>query len=75
MSGVSQGDSTPDFLRTAVEYRDRLKAELARVDQFLGTAGRRPEAGSAEYPEFLLLGDDEVLESLLPHWPGSSGIH
>ena len=75
MSGASQSDTMPAFLRTAVEYRDRLKAELARVDAFLSVAGKRPAAAGAEYPEFLLLGDDEVLESLLPDRPVSRSVH
>lgn len=79
MSGASQAETMPDFLRTAQEYRDRLKAELSRVDTFLSVAAERRESGSGpgetEYPEFLLLGDDEVLETLLPDQPGSRSVH
>lgn len=75
MSSTSRVETTPDFLRTAVEYRDRLKAELAKVDEFLSQAGRRPASGKREYPEFLLTGNDEVLELLSPHGAGSDTIH
>lgn len=75
MSDLSQSDATPDFLKTAVEYRDRLKAELAKVDEFLETAGRRPGAGHRDYPDFLLIGNDEVLDSLRPGEPRSRAVH
>ena len=75
MSGTSRVDTTPDFLRTAVEYRDRLKAELAKVDEFLAQADRRAECGNREYPEFLLTGNDEVLELLRPPGAGADTIH
>jgi len=75
MSGASQSDTTPDFLRTAVEYRDRLKAELAKVDEFLRTADKRKGSGRPEYPEFLLTGNDELLDALLPEGFGSHSVH
>lgn len=75
MSRASHVDSTPDFLRTAVEYRDRLKAELARVDEFLSTAGKQAGSGRAEYPEFLLMGNDELLDALVSDGIGSRAIH
>lgn len=75
MSGTSRVDTTPDFLRTAIEYRDRLKAELAKVDAFLSQADRRPQGGGAEYPEFLLMGNDEVLEALNPGGVRSDTVH
>lgn len=75
MSCMSPVDTTPDFLRTAMEYRDRLKAELAKVDDFLRQADKRPEAGTSDYPDFLLIGNDEVLEVLGPHGSGSGSIH
>ena len=80
MSGTSRVDTTPDFLRTAIEYRDRLKAELAKVDKFLSEADRRHSDGDAggrraEYPEFLLMGNDEVLEALNPGGVKSDTIH
>lgn len=88
MSGTSRVETTPDFLRTAIEYRDRLKAELAKVDAFLSQADRRqpaqqsgkhPEtrtgARKAEYPEFLLMGNDEVLEALHPMGVKSEAVH
>lgn len=75
MSGASQVDATPDFLRTAEEYRDRLKAELAKVDAFLRSADTRRGPGRAEYPEFLLTGNDELLDALLPQGFGSQSVH
>ncbi len=104
MSGTSHVETTPDFLRTAMEYRDRLKAELAKVDAFLSQADRRqadrqtdkhsdkrpdrhsdkqPDrhsdehlgARKAEYPEFLLMGNDEVLEALHPMGVKSEAVH
>ncbi len=86
MSGTSPVETTPDFLRTAMEYRDRLKAELAKVDAFLSQADRRqparqshPETHSgarkADYPEFLLMGNDEVLEALNPMGVKSEAVH
>ena len=75
MSGVSQADAVPDFLKTAVEYRDRLKAELAKVDEFLRTADKRPGSGRREFPEFLLTGNDEVLEALRPGGCKSNAVH
>lgn len=73
MSGVSQAAATPEFLRTAAEYRDRLKAELAKVDEFLRQAD--PRSGAGECPDFLLTGDDQVLAALVPFAPGSNAIH
>jgi hypothetical protein len=80
MSGTSRVDSTPDFLRTAIEYRDRLKAELAKVDAFLSEADKRQgdrQAGKpkADFPEFLLTGNDEVLEALNPLGVKSETVH
>lgn len=80
MSGTSRVESTPDFLRTAIEYRDRLKAELAKVDAFLSQADKRhgdkrPETRKADFPEFLLTGNDEVLEALNPMGVKSDTIH
>ena len=73
MSGASQAAAKPEFLRTAAEYRDRLKAELAKVDEFLRRAD--PRSGPGEYPDFLLTGDDQVLAALGPFAPGSDTIH
>ncbi len=75
MSRTSQAGTTPDFLQAAAEYRDRLRAELARVDEFLRSDGERAEADRRRLPDFLLLGDDEVLEELCAHGERSGMVH
>lgn len=75
MSDASRVDDTPEFLRTAKEYRDRLKAELAKVDAFLTQADKPAGSRKPVYPEFLLTGNDEVLEALRPMGVKSDLIH
>lgn len=75
MSRLSEDDRTPDFLQAAVEYRERLRAELARVEAFLRADDERPEPGEGEYPDFLLLGDDEVLEGLCAPGYSARTVH
>ncbi len=65
----------PDFLQAAVEYRDRLLAELARVDEFLRADGAPPTLDDRRLPDFLLLGNDEVLDELCTDGVRSSAIH
>ena len=75
MSRLSENGSTPDFLQAAVEYRERLREELAKVDKFLRADGEREAVDEAEYPDFLLLGDDELLDGLCTHGDGSRTVH
>lgn len=75
MSRSSQAGGTPDFLQAAVEYRERLLAELARVDEFLRADGGPAAADDRRLPDFLLLGNDEVLEELCTDGQTSSMIH
>lgn len=75
MSRTSQAGTTPDFLQAAVDYRDRLRAELAKVDEFLRSDGTQPEAEKRRLPDFLLLGDDEVLDALCAHGARSDTVH
>ena len=79
MSGASNAssvESRPDFLKSAQEYRDRLKAELAKVDAFLRDADRRPEPRDPACPDFLTTGVDDVLDLLHPGGaPRSEFLH
>ena len=76
MSGAYNVESVPDFLKSALEYRDRLKTELARVDAFLREADSRPEACERACPDFLTMGvDDDVLDGLHPGAPHSRFLH
>ena len=59
----------PDHLQTAVEYRDQLVAELAKVNEFLRVAGGDAALEQAEMPDFLLLGGTEIFEIRHPGRP------
>lgn len=50
---ANRTQAAPTYLQTAVEYRDRLIAELAKVDAFLLEAGKsagRRECEALESP-------------------------
>lgn len=74
-SHASDFESRPDFLKSAQEYRDRLKAELAKVDAFLREADRRPDPCDRACPDFLTTGVDDVLDVLHPGGAGSASLH
>lgn len=58
-----------------MEYRDRLRAELAKVDEFLSHADQGSTPGKREYPEFLLTGNADLLEALHPQGSNSNTVH
>ena len=66
MSGAPQANQTPEYLQTATEYREHLKAELAKVNEFLRVAGRNSESSECESPDFLHVGSNEILGVLRP---------
>lgn len=47
---------TPAYLQTAVEYRDRLKAELAKVETFIRLAQQSTTPDVADFNPFPLDG-------------------
>lgn len=55
--------AVPAYLQTAVEYRERLIAELAKVDAFLLDAGKSAWRPEYETMDFFLLGSAEIPET------------
>jgi hypothetical protein len=54
----------PEYLQTAVEYRNQLRAELAKVNEFLRFSDRGLDSHKRETPDFLFAGSDEILVAL-----------
>ena len=57
MPSKSSVDLAPNVLDTAEEYRDHLKAELERVEEFLATAAELMQIGSAQTVDWILSDD------------------
>ncbi len=57
MSDVRRDGEKPDVLQTAAQYRDHLKAELAKVEDFLLTADNLSRPSELTGPDFWLSSD------------------
>lgn len=64
MSGAPQADPNAEYLLSAIEYRDHLQTELAKVNEFLRVAGKNAASSEREDPDFLLLGGSEILGAM-----------
>jgi hypothetical protein len=64
MSRVAQADPIPEYLLSAVEYRDHLNTELAKVNEFLRVAKNSSRSSECESPDFLFVGGSEILGAI-----------
>ncbi len=75
MSFASDVEPKPAFLQSILEYRERLEAELAKVNAFLCLTGQQPGSHEPDYPDFLVTGYDDVLDVLDLGGAASDYVH
>ncbi len=72
MSDACRDGEKPDVLQTATQHRDHLKAELAKVEEFLLMAGDLSRPSEYTGPDFRLSSDIVVPRGFAP---GADLIH